>query len=156
VMGYAAAEKKCRHFVIDSFLKCGLPEDDYNAQKHFVDRICTVARDTGMHVHLVCHSRKKEDESKPPRKMDVKGASSITDQVDNVLLWWRNKPKEEALRTLRDQSKRDEWEVEPDAMLISDKQRNGEWEGRLGFWFDSASLQFVEAPGGHPVDMFQK
>lgn len=155
VMGYSAAEKRCKHFVIDSFLKCGLGEEDYNGQKHFVDQICTVARDTGMHVHLVAHSRKKDDESKPPRKMDVRGAGSITDQVDNVLIWWRNKPKEEALRATHDEHKRAEWDGQPDAVLIGDKQRNGDWEGRLGFWFDPASLQFVEEPGALPVDMFR-
>lgn len=155
VMGYVADQKKCGHFVIDSFLKCGLAEDDYNGQKHFVDRICTVARDTGMHVHLVAHSKKKEDENKPPRKMDVRGAGSITDQVDNVLVWWRNKAKEEAMRTTRDSSKLEEWRMQPDAMLICDKQRNGDWEGRLGYWFDPASMQFVEDPSGMPMDMLR-
>lgn len=154
VMGYVADKKQCKHFVIDSMLKCGLAEEDYNGQKNFVDRICTVARDTGMHVHLVAHSRKREDESKPPRKMDVRGAGSITDQVDNVLIWWRNKPKEEQLRTLRDQQAIQELLAAPDAMLICDKQRNGDWEGRLSYWFDAASLQFVEQPGAHPADMF--
>jgi twinkle protein len=155
VMGYCATVKKCTHFVIDSFLKCGISDEDYQAQKHFVDRVCTVARDTGMHVHLVAHSKKKEDESKPPKKMDVRGAGSITDQVDNVLIWWRNKPKEELMRTIRDQSKLEELRGEPDAMLICDKQRNGDWEGRLGFWFDPASLQFVEMPNGLPMDLLR-
>jgi len=153
VMNYCATVKKVNHFVIDSLLKCGIGEEDYNAQKLFIDRICTVARDTGMHIHLVAHSRKREDESKPPRKMDVRGASSITDQVDNVLVWWRNKPKEEALRTCKDTAKLDEWRQQPDAMLICDKQRNGDWEGRLGYWFDPASLQFVENSDGMPMEM---
>lgn len=153
VMNYCATEKKINHFVIDSFLKCGINEDDRSAQKHFVDRICTIGRDTGMHVHLVAHSKKKEDESKPPRKMDVKGTGDIIDQVDNVLIWWRNKPKEDALRTMRDGDKADEWRAQPDAMLICDKQRNGDWEGRVGFWFDPGSMQFVESENGLPIDM---
>ena len=153
VMGYAADKKKCRHFIIDSMLKCGLSEEDYNAQKLFVDRLCTVARDTGMHVHLVAHSRKRDDESKPPRKMDVRGAGSITDQVDNVLIWWRNKPKEESLRNPKTRND-EELIMQPDALLVCDKQRNGDWEGRLGFWFDPASLQFVEEQGDLPLDLF--
>lgn len=155
VMNYCATEKKVEHFVIDSFLKCGLREEDYDAQKLFIDQLCTVARDTGMHIHLVAHSRKREDESKPPRKMDIKGSGSIADQVDNVLIWWRNKPKEEAMRTTRDDTKLEELKQQPDAMLICDKQRNGEWEGRLGYWFEPASLQFVEAPDGMPMDMLR-
>lgn len=156
VMNWCATEKKIEHFVIDSFLKCGLGEEDYEGQKRFLDRICTVARDTGMHIHLVCHSRKRDDETKPPRKMDIKGSGSIADQVDNVLIWWRNKVKEEAMRTLRDEAKLDEMRQQPDAMLICDKQRNGEWEGRLGYWFEPASLQFVETPDGLPMDMLRR
>lgn len=156
VMNYAAREKKCNHFVIDSLLKCGIGEEEYDRQKHFVDRICTVARDTGMHIHLVAHSKKREDESRPPRKMDVRGAGSITDQVDNVLIWWRNKPKEEALRTVRDSAKLDDWRQQPDAMLICDKQRNGDWEGRLGYWFDPGSMQFVENADGMPMEMLER
>lgn len=155
VLNYCATVKKIKHFVIDSFLKCGLREEDYDEQKLFVDRLCTVARDTGMHIHLVCHSRKREDESKPPRKMDIKGSGSIADQVDNVLIWWRNKPKEEGLRTVKDGDRLEDLRQQPDAMLICDKQRNGEWEGRLGYWFEPASLQFVEQPDALPMDMLR-
>lgn len=155
VMNYCAHEKGIQHFVIDSMLKCGLAEDDYNNQKLFIDRICTVARDTGMHVHLVAHSKKKEDESKPPRKMDVRGAGSITDQVDNVIVWWRNKPKEEALASNINQDKREEFLNSPDAVMICDKQRNGDWEGKLGFWFDPASMQFTTNSDGMPIDMLR-
>lgn len=139
VMRYCAEVKGCQHFILDSLTKCSIAEDDYTAQKVFVDRICAVARDTTMHVHLVAHSRKSMDERRPPGKMDVRGAGSITDQVDNVITWWRNKSKEDAMRQGNDFDDQD-----PDAMLVCDKQRNGEWEGKLGFWFDPASLQYVE------------
>jgi twinkle protein len=33
---------------------------------------------------------------------------------------------------------------EPDAMLICEKQRHGEFEGRFLLWFDRESQQFVE------------
>jgi twinkle protein len=29
-------------------------------------------------------------------------------------------------------------------MVICDKQRNGEWEGRIGLWYLPAAMQFVE------------
>ena len=135
VIRYAAEELELKHFVLDSLMKCGIAEDDYTGQKMFVDRLCAEAKDTGMHIHLVAHSKKQKDELVPPGKMDVKGAGSMTDQVDNVITWWRNKKKEQA--DCPDQS-------EPDAMLICDKQRNGEWEGRAAFWFDRVSQNFVE------------
>lgn len=151
VMRYCAEVKGCTHFMLDSFLKCGIAEDDYTAQKHFIDRICTVGRDTGMHCHVVVHSKKTKDESTPPGKMDIKGSGSIADQADNVLSWYRNKPKEEALRQGKEVKP-----GEPDAILTIDKQRNGDWEGALKFWFEPASLQFHEAPDALPLDLFDR
>lgn len=144
VVNYAARELGCQHFIIDSLLKCGFGEDDYNGQKSFVDRLCTVARDTGIHIHLVCHSRKGKDEMTPPGKMDVRGASSITDQADNVICTWRNKAKEHAIA----EGNAHKVTNDPDALLDVCKQRNGEWEGRIKLWFDAASLQYVENQAG--------
>jgi twinkle protein len=142
VMRYCAQEKGIKHFVLDSLMKCGIVEDDYTAQKLFVDAICTIARDTGMHIHLVAHSKKQKDEMTPPGKMDVKGSGAITDQVDNVLTVWRNKPKESSL-TEGNGDRR----AEPDALLICDKQRNGEWEGKVALWFDKESMRYTQGDG---------
>jgi twinkle protein len=148
VGAYAQDKKGCTHFVIDSLLKCGIAEDDYNGQKRFVDRLCTLARDTGIHIHLVCHSRKGKDEMSPPGKMDVRGAASITDQVDNVISVWRNKVKEAAYDAGGTPDPSD-----PDAMMIISKQRHGDWEGTCNLWFDRASQQFVEARDAHPINL---
>lgn len=130
VLRYCAGEMETNHFVIDSLLKCGIREDDFNVQKEFVDHLCTIARDTGMHIHLVCHSRKASDETQAPRKMDIRGSGSITDQVDNVFCVWRNK---------------DERRVPAeDALLIVDKQRNGEWEGRLALSYNPDSQAYAD------------
>lgn len=139
VMRYCAQEKGIQHFVLDSLMKCGIAEDDYTGQKLFVDAICTIARDTGMHIHLVAHSKKQRDEMNPPGKMDVKGSGAITDQVDNVLTMWRNKPKETGL-----QEGNHDRANEPDALLICDKQRNGEWEGKIALWFDRNAMRYTE------------
>lgn len=142
VMRYCAHELKMQHFFVDSLMKCVKGEDDYNGQKDFVDAITSIARDTGMHVHLVHHIRKLGAETEMPDKTDVKGSGSITDQVDNLLLVWRNKAKE------RDaQAGKSVDESAPDSMLICDKQRNGEWEGRIALWFDQESQQYLPRPG---------
>jgi len=150
VMRYCADRQQVRHFVLDSFMKCGIAEDDFTSQKNFLDAICTVAKDTGMHVHTVAHSRKGKDENTPPGKMDVKGSGSIIDQVDNVLIMWRNKPKERA----KDENK-DYDRYAPDALLICDKQRNGEWEGRLPLWFHPESQQFMEQESAEAMDLLK-
>lgn len=131
-----------RHFFVDSLMKCVRGEDDYNGQKDFVDALCALAKETRMHIHLVHHIRKGEDEHRRPGKFDAKGSGSITDQVDNVVIVWRNKRKERAKERgemTEDQRK------EPDTVLIVDKQREWPgWEGSLGFWFHQGALQYLE------------
>jgi twinkle protein len=149
VLRYCADKLKVEHFVIDSLMKCGMGEDDYNGQKHFVDAITSVARDTGMHIHLVAHSRKAKDEFAPPGKMDVKGTGAITDQVDNVLTVWRNKKKEaDAMEGRADHD-------EPDALILCDKQRNGEWEGKIKLFFHPGSMQFLPDRMSNPIQLFR-
>jgi len=148
VTRYCAKELGVSHFFIDSLMKCVAGEDDYNGQKKFVDELTAIARDYQIHIHLVHHIRKPADESHKPNKYDYKGSGSITDQVDNVISVWRNKPKERKIEEGRDVDAN-----EPDALLICDKQRNGDWEGSIGLWFDRASQQFLGAPGAEPMAM---
>lgn len=150
VVRYCAKERGITHFFVDSLMKCVSGEDDYNGQKQFVDELTSIARDNGIHVHLVHHIRKPTDESHKPTKYDYKGSGSITDQVDNVISVWRNKAKEKK----RDEGKAIE-DKDPDALLICDKQRNGEWEGSIGLWFDRASMQYVGGPGDEPLLMYR-
>lgn len=143
---------KIKHFVIDSLMKCGIGVDDYNKQKSFVDSLCAFGKDTGMHIHLIAHSRKGKSERDLPDKHDIKGASEITDQVDNVFMMWRNKDKEDAVQSgMAGPDTVDK----PDALLICAKQRNGEWEGKIALWFDHASRQYVAKPGGRPIEFFR-
>ena len=85
------------------------------------------------------HLKKGEGDERLPNRMDISGTAAISDLVDNVLLVWRNKRKE---RT-RDAGKQVN-EDDPDSVLICDKQRNGEWEGRVKLWFDKGSLKFTD------------
>lgn len=143
---------RLNHFVIDSFMKCGIKMDDYNRQASFVNELHSFAKDTGIHIHLIAHSRKTDSSRKQMDKFDIKGASEITDQVDNVITVWRNKRKEdEAVLPNPDT----EIMEQPDAMLICDKQRHGEWEGKISLWFHPASMQFVGKSGARPIEFFE-
>ena len=52
-----------------------------------------------IHRRLVAHHlRKPKDENEVPDKHDNKGSGAITDQVDNVMLVWRNKRKEDDVK----------------------------------------------------------
>ncbi|MBA3589699.1 DnaB-like helicase C-terminal domain-containing protein [Methylibium sp.] len=142
VARYCAKELGITHLFIDSLMKCVRGEDDFNGQKAFLDELTSLARDCNVHIHLVHHIRKLSSEEDTPDKTDVKGSGSITDQIDNLLLVWRNKKKERERQAGKMVS-----DSEPDALLICDKQRNGEWEGRIGLWFDKQSQQFVDGAG---------
>lgn len=151
---YEGQAKSINHFVIDSLLKCGINEDDYNRQKEFVDQLSAFAHDTGVHVHLVTHARKGESERNLPGKWDIRGAGAISDLAENVFTLWRNKAKEEEARKREpDQEKM----KEPDALLICDKQRNasGKGEGKTALWFHEASQQFVGTADVRPIPMFE-
>ena len=143
VARYCAKELRVQHIFIDSLMKCVKAEDDYNGQKYLVDELTAIARDHECHIHLVHHIRKLENELKKPDKTDVKGSGAITDQVDNVLLVWRNKAE---IRK----------EGDPDAALICCKQRNGEWEGGMNLWFDRESQQYLGESGDRPIDFAQE
>lgn len=136
VFNYARKRYGVTQFIVDSLAKCGYAEDDYNSQKKFVDRLMEFAGEFNVHVHLVVHIRKKEDENKVPGKMDIKGTGAITDMVDNVFIWWRNKPKEK-----NDPKKKFEY----DAILSCEKQRETGEEPLFGFYFDQKTCQFYES-----------
>jgi twinkle protein len=148
VTRYCAEELKVTHMVIDSLMKCGIAEDDYNRQKAFVDELCAHARDMSMHIHLVAHGRKTDTERREQDKFDVKGSSSITDQPDNVFIAWRNKKKEDEAVLAEP---RESVMSEPDGTLRCAKQRHGEWEGKIALWFDRDSMQFVGQKNASPI-----
>lgn len=145
VSRYCVQELHVDHVVIDSMMKCGIAEDDYNAQKQFVDVLATLARDTGLHVHLVVHSRKRESEKHVMDKFDIRGSGSISDLSDNVFTLWRNKAKESEAQKPEEQRNKSIME-RGDAVLKCDKQRHGEFEGAFVLWFDKSSMQFTSRP----------
>lgn len=126
VMRYSAECLQVKHFFIDSMLKCGIDEKDFDAQKSFVEQLCTVARDYRLHVHLIHHSKKLDDEFMVPGKFDARGSGTIGDQVDQIITVFRNKKKE------RDPAADDE---KGDAFLYVDKNRHSGWEGMIPLWF---------------------
>lgn len=150
VARYFAKEKKGTQMFIDSLMKCVSGEDDYNGQKEFVDELTSIARDHSMHIHLVHHIRKPANEDHKPNKYDYKGSGAITDQVDNVISVWRNKAKEKKREAGGEVDKMD-----PDTLLICDKQRNGEWEGNIGLWYHRDSQQFIATPDDEPEVLYR-
>jgi twinkle protein len=164
VFEYAFRRHGIKQFVVDSLMKCGIAEDDYKGQKAFVERLCDFAARTGVHVYLIAHPRKGDDESRPVGKLDVKGTGAISDLAFNSFVIWRNKAKETILKscgngedvelprgkTIEDIRK------EPDTVLLIDKSRNVEGaEGKYFLWFDGPSLRYIEKQGIRPQPYFK-
>lgn len=145
---YSAKELGVGHVVIDSLMKCVRGEDDYNGQKEFVDELTALARDCQIHIHLVHHLKKPDNENAIPDKHHSKGSGAITDLVDNVMMVWRNKAKEDDLKAHgMNAKKRDEH----DAAILCRKQRNGEDEPTFRLWFDRESQQFLDSASATPL-----
>lgn len=143
---YSAKRFRVTHFFIDSLLKCGLAEDDYTGQKRFIEQLCDFKNEFNVHVHLVAHARKGQDESRAPGKMDIRGGAALTDLPDNVFSIWRNKAKEE--------KGEEAGSGDRDAELRCLKQRATGDEPYMRLWFDKASLQFKQSAHWHPRPYF--
>lgn len=146
---YCANELGIGHVFIDSLMKCVRAEDDYNGQKDFVDQLCAIAKDLNVHIHLVHHLKKPNKEGDVPDKHDTKGSGSITDQVDNLFMVWRNKPKEDDIKVKGSYSNK---ATEADCLLLCRKQRNyeGNADGEpiISLWRHRDAGNFVAEPSG--------
>ena len=138
VFQYARRRYGVSHFVIDSLMMTDVPEDGsgaMTAQKEAMRRICTFARVHDVHLHLVAHPRKGQDESRAPGKQDVAGSNKITAAADNVFTVWSRLADESAPPT-----------EDHDARLELCKQRNGDVQHKtLVLWFNRAAQQFVSS-----------
>jgi twinkle protein len=149
---YCAKELGIGHIFVDNLAKCVKAEDDYNAQKMFVDELTAIARDYQTHVHIVHHLKKPSKETTRPDKHDTKGSGAITDQPDNLFLVWRNKEKEQ---DMKEKGTRSNKMTEPDQYLICAKQRNYEGsvddEPAIRLWFNRDAMQYVGESGDSPM-----
>ncbi|MCB1704618.1 MAG: hypothetical protein KDI17_07140 [Halioglobus sp.] len=145
---FMAGSWGCKHVLIDSLTKCGLPYGERGAEKDFIDALCATAKAFQIHIHLVCHVRKpdRQGEEHIPTKFDVRGAGELTDLVHNVIIHWADKRKVNLQKALAGKKELSQAEMEylekrPDQRFVIAKQRNGEFEGTIGLSFGKG-LQF--------------
>jgi len=154
---YAMRKYAVDVFMIDSFMCCGVGEDDFTGQKKLMEQLCRFVRQNNCHLHIIVHPRKGADESQMPGKMDMKGTGAISDLASNCFCIWRNKQKEEKLARIISKSEVPPRELVDDAdcWLRCDKQRSGDWEGRIPFWFDKGSHSYVEKANQRPIALVE-
>jgi twinkle protein len=138
---FFAEELQGQHLVIDSMMMVCASEESLDEQKQFMTDLVRVALETGLHIHLVAHCKKPLDEGKPPTKYDIRGSAAIADQAQNIVMVWANRAKKAGLEA----NPHDEALLaKPDALVCIEKQRNGQFEGKLALWCDEASFRFTD------------
>jgi twinkle protein len=148
VIRYAIDKFGIKIFVVDNLTKCGIADDDLAGQKSFIDAVTAIAKDTDTHIIIIAHIRKSGSDYDLPSKNDIRGSAAITDLVDNVFLIYRNKRKED-IRNGKLRVKDEDYtrsQNEADTFVSIEKQRNGAWEDRIGFWYDIQSMQYMTSP----------
>lgn len=149
-MVQAVTKFGCEHIIIDNLMRvCPEYGDKANeAQKDFIQNLIALAKRFDVHVWLVHHVRKGQSETDEINKYSIRGAAAITDNADNVILLCRNLAKE---KKLENEYRRDVDESEGDSVLIVDKQRNGDWQGRIQLWFDKQTYQLCPTCNRQPT-----
>lgn len=160
VFQFARAKYGCDQFIIDSLMRLGIAGDDYNTQEAAIYRIVDWTIANNVHTHLVAHAKKGERErGGAPDAEDIKGAMEIGANAFNILGVWRNRKLEDEKKEADDaaassvgtqahataKARADELAGKPGVILNVAKQRNGDFEGKVGLWFDVESYQYRSA-----------
>jgi twinkle protein len=157
VFDYARAKYGCDQFIVDSLMRLGVASDDYVGQERAIFKLVDWAVSNNVHLNIVAHSRKGTAQGGPPETEDVKGAMEIGANAFNILTVWRNRGREEDIRKLetpafgRDLTGEEKKELQdlreiPGVIVNVAKQRNGDFEGKVGLWFDEKTYRYYDTP----------
>lgn len=139
LMSYAAKEKGCTHFILDSLMRTGIAQDDYDGQRVFANQLDNYGRMLNIGVHLV-HHIVKVDETQVPGRESIRGSGALVDNASQTFIVWRDVNEEKGFDA-------------PDGMLIVAKNRGirpANWIGKLQM-FTHPSGQFLRQKTAKPL-----
>jgi twinkle protein len=151
IFDYARSRYGCDLFVIDSLMRLGVAGDDYNTQETVIFRLVDWTMEAKVHTHLVAHSRKGERERGSPGIEDIKGAMEIGANAFNIISVWRDRRHEENVQQLANSDEAAAAKLrneKPGVILNVAKQRNGDFEGKIGLWFDQKTYRYRSKDDG--------
>lgn len=138
----------CKLVVVDSLMMCGV-SDDMERERKFMAQLTALAKSLKIHVALVHHVRKpaKGDDTHVPSRFDVKGNGAIVDLASTLFICWNNKKKRDLQNRIDmggklSPAEQEQYDTEPDQLLIVAKQRHGSFEGKVSLWIHP-SMQFT-------------
>lgn len=158
VFEYCRSKYGVDQVVVDSLMRLGLSSDDYAGQEKSMFELVNWTADRLVHSHLVAHARKGGSSDKAPESEDIKGGMEIGGNAANILSIWRNRKREDELTfEERDGVKLtdielDEVREKPGVIFNVAKQRNGDFEGKIGLWFDQKSYRYYCERDYNPLD----
>jgi twinkle protein len=144
---YAKEVLGCEYAIVDSLMTVsdvGENDNGYNEQKKFINKLSVLCKALNIHIFLVAHLRKVDDELKAPDAQAIYGSSTIRNLCDSILMVYRNKLKEKWI--MEGEKTDEELRGIPDAMVYIQKQRNFPYEGKFNFYFNKNSLTYQEIP----------
>lgn len=148
---YCAHELGTQHILLDNLTKIVSADNEHvEQQRRFMAQLHRTSIETGVHVHVVAHTRKPAgDELKPPGRYEIAGSRTLSDQPDNIVMVWRNRVKESKVA-----SDKPGYSDQSDVVLRVDKQRHGTWEGQIQLWTDRTCFRFVGDRSERPKPYF--
>jgi twinkle protein len=123
-------------------MRLGIESDDYNGQEKAVYELVDWTIANNVHMHLVAHARKGAFGRGVPESEDVKGAMEIGANAFNIITIWRDRKREDDLKKAENEEAEAEIEKKPGVILNVAKQRNGDFEGKIGLWFDQQTYRY--------------
>ncbi|MCZ2203697.1 toprim domain-containing protein [Bartonella sp. A05] len=142
VFDYCRSKYGCDQFIIDSLMRLGISSDDYAGQEQAVYKMVDWAVLNGVHIHLVAHARKSGLDKDIPGTEDIKGASEIGANAFNIITIWRNRSLEDKIFAASTPEEKAELATRPGVVMNIAKQRSGDFEGKIGLWFDPKSYRY--------------
>ncbi|MBX4336485.1 toprim domain-containing protein [Bartonella raoultii] len=142
VFDYCRARYGCDQFIIDSLMRLGISSDDYAKQEQAVYKMVDWAVLNAVHIHLVAHARKGTLEKEIPGTEDIKGASEIGANAFNIITIWRNRPLEDKICATSCKEEKVDLAKRPGVIINIAKQRSGDFEGKVGLWFDPQTYRY--------------
>lgn len=128
----ATAREGIRHAIVDSLTCLDVGASDWDGQRGLANELASLARSTGMHIHLVAHPRKPSQNGAVPDLADVAGSSDLVRLADNVL-FVRRSPDTESSR----------FEDATPMQILVRKQRHGTGMcGKIEGYFHRAHRQY--------------
>lgn len=130
---YAVLRYGVEQIYIDNLTCVGFRKDDFNAQAEFARKVkFEVARELGVHVHVITHTRKAQSmKNVSGDRNDIAGAKELSDLSDNVIIIRRNEEKDE-----------EKAKNQPTTFIDIDKNRFGKKQGVIQLKYDDYTNRF--------------